>query len=382
MATFKGLSELKKRLSGMSARARALNGREIVVEEGELDAMKKQLADHVLHGTPLQTAPTHEADHTAEETPPKAFISHNRANKAEAEELARELRRNGVDAWFDKWEIGPGDSLVQKINEGLASAQLFVVLLSPEALNSKWVGAELDFGVVARINDTMKVVPVVVTTCEVPPLLKATKYLNWSSGLEDVVRQLADTAHGRWETRKPPVVVASGAPTKSIVPELSAYAFELVRRLVPCALESSTAWVGTGGLVEGLTITPTQLQDALEELEEAGCIEASFSLGSEDRLNLAMVQPRHEMLVVARRAGLLDFDPADDIEKVLAKVASEEAATGEELRDLGLSVVRVNWAAEGIAEQGLAQVTSVMGDEFTFVEISATRATRRWAATR
>jgi hypothetical protein len=109
----------------------------------------------------------------------------------------------------------PGDSLVEKINEGLASAEVFVVLLSPEALNSKWVGAELDFGVVARINDSLKVVPVVVTNCEVPPLLRALKYLNWSSGLESVVRELADVAHGRWETRKPPVVAASGAPPMS-----------------------------------------------------------------------------------------------------------------------------------------------------------------------
>lgn len=380
MAKLKGLAELTKRLAGMSARAKALNGRRVVVEEGQLDNMKKQLSAHILHGTPLPM--NHEPRPLASVTPPKAFISHNRANKAEAEQLALELRKNGVDAWFDKWEIGPGDSLVEKINEGLASAQLFVVLLSPEALDSKWVGAELDFGVIARINETMKVVPVLVTKCEVPPLLKATRYINWSDGLENAVRELTDVAHGRWETRKPPVIIAAGTAAPSADPGLSAYAFEIVKRLTPVALESSTAWVGSGGLVEGLTISPTQLGDALEELEEAGCIEVTYSLGSAGSLDLGMVRPQHEMLLVARRAGLLDFDPASDMDSILAKVVSEGSATGEELKELGISIVRINWAAEGIANQRLADVTSVMGDEFTFMEISATRATRRWAATR
>jgi hypothetical protein len=137
--------------------------------------------------------------------------------------------------------------------------------------------------------------------------------------------------------------------------------------------------VGTGGLVEGLSVTPTQLLDAIEELEEAGCIKASHSMGPEDRLDVAIVQPCHEMLRVAHRAGLLDFDPDGDIALVLAKVASEGAAVGEELVGLGLPAERVNWAAQGIADQGLADVALVLGGQFTFAEITATRATRRWA---
>jgi hypothetical protein len=48
------------------------------------------------------------SDGTSTKAAPRAFISHNRANKAQAEELARALRQTGVDAWFDAWEIGPG----------------------------------------------------------------------------------------------------------------------------------------------------------------------------------------------------------------------------------------------------------------------------------
>lgn len=390
MAKLKGLGELQKKIAAMAARAKALDGRQVVVPAGQLKDVKRKLSEHILHGTklPIETPRTPSAPApapssnalAAPSSPPKAFISHNRANKAEAEALARELRNNGVDAWFDKWEIGPGDSLVGKINEGLATAQLFVILLSPEALKSRWVGAELDFGVVARINETAKVVPVIVTACEVPPLLQATKYLNWSTGLEDVVRDLADVAHGRWVTRKPLVVVPAGAPATSPAPEVSAYAFEVIKRLLPLALESSTVSVVSGGLVEGLTISAEQFKDALEELEEARCISVSWSFGSENELDLGVVQPKPELLMVAHRGGLIDFDPDDDVRKVLVKVVSEGSVVGEELRNLGLSVERINWAAEAIDEQGLADVASVMGDDFTFVEISATRATKKWVA--
>lgn len=42
---------------------------------------------------------------------PKAFISHSSVDKEIAEQLATDLLSKGIDAWFDKWEIIPGDSL-------------------------------------------------------------------------------------------------------------------------------------------------------------------------------------------------------------------------------------------------------------------------------
>lgn len=48
----------------------------------------------------------------------KVFVSHASEDKERfVNEFATKLRVNGIDAWLDKWEMLPGDSLVDKIFE-------------------------------------------------------------------------------------------------------------------------------------------------------------------------------------------------------------------------------------------------------------------------
>jgi hypothetical protein len=55
---------------------------------------------------------------------PRVFLSHASEDKDRfVLPFARALRANGVDVWLDKWEILPGDSLVDKLfEEGLKGA--------------------------------------------------------------------------------------------------------------------------------------------------------------------------------------------------------------------------------------------------------------------
>ncbi|MCQ9427586.1 toll/interleukin-1 receptor domain-containing protein, partial [Pseudomonas sp. LJDD11] len=52
---------------------------------------------------------------------PKVFVSHASEDKDRfVLDFAKQLRANGIDAWLDKWEMLPGDSLVTKIfDEGI-----------------------------------------------------------------------------------------------------------------------------------------------------------------------------------------------------------------------------------------------------------------------
>ena len=61
---------------------------------------------------------------------PKVFISHAREDKERfVIDFASKLRANGVDAWLDKWEMLPGDSLVDKIfEEGIKEADSFIII--------------------------------------------------------------------------------------------------------------------------------------------------------------------------------------------------------------------------------------------------------------
>lgn len=47
----------------------------------------------------------------------KVFLSYRSADRAVVEEFAGWLRRDGLDAWFDHWEIAPGDDIVARMDE-------------------------------------------------------------------------------------------------------------------------------------------------------------------------------------------------------------------------------------------------------------------------
>lgn len=84
---------------------------------------------------------------------PTAFISHATEDKADfVLPFATALRKNGIEAWVDEWEIRAGDSLVQRIfEEGIRNADVIVVVLSKISTSKKWVREELDAALVKRI---------------------------------------------------------------------------------------------------------------------------------------------------------------------------------------------------------------------------------------
>ena len=93
----------------------------------------------------------------------KIFISHNKADKASARALAVLLVEQGVDVWFDEWELCPGDSIVGGIEEGLSNAGVFVLLWSKAAEASNWVGTEVRAFLRRRVDDDgLKIVPLMV----------------------------------------------------------------------------------------------------------------------------------------------------------------------------------------------------------------------------
>lgn len=59
------------------------------------------------------------------------FICHaSEAKEGFVRELAQQLIRNGASVFYDEYSIKLGDSLTQKINEGLQNANYGIVVLS------------------------------------------------------------------------------------------------------------------------------------------------------------------------------------------------------------------------------------------------------------
>lgn len=78
------------------------------------------------------------------------FISHASEDKdAIVRPLANALTALGLKVWYDEFALRIGDSLRQKIDRGLATSRVGLVVLSPSFIAKGWTNYELD-GIVTR----------------------------------------------------------------------------------------------------------------------------------------------------------------------------------------------------------------------------------------
>lgn len=78
------------------------------------------------------------------------FISHASDDKEEiVRSLAIALSNLGLEVWFDELTLKFGDSLRQKIDQGISNSRVGLVVLSPAFLAKGWTNHELD-GIMTR----------------------------------------------------------------------------------------------------------------------------------------------------------------------------------------------------------------------------------------
>lgn len=121
------------------------------------------------------------------------FLSHNHGDKDFVRQLARDLESHGVRYWLDEAEMKIGDSLIQKIREGIDSVDFFAVVLSPNSVEAPWVVNELDVAMNHQINGKpIKVLPILLKECELPGFLVGKLYGDFQNEVqyEDSFRTL------------------------------------------------------------------------------------------------------------------------------------------------------------------------------------------------
>jgi hypothetical protein len=84
---------------------------------------------------------------------PHVYLAHASEDKDSlARPLAERLMASGIEVWFDEWEIGAGDSLKRRMEQGLTDCTHFVVLLTAESIGKPWVETEIDTGFMKAVN--------------------------------------------------------------------------------------------------------------------------------------------------------------------------------------------------------------------------------------
>lgn len=90
---------------------------------------------------------------------PHAFLSYGQEDQALAQKIAEALEQNGIKTWWAEWEIGAGDSIRRKIDEGLANCTHFIVLLTPSSITRPWVNEEIDAAYMRKVAAKCRLIP-------------------------------------------------------------------------------------------------------------------------------------------------------------------------------------------------------------------------------
>jgi len=72
------------------------------------------------------------------------FLSHSSRDNKIVRPLAERLRKDGLQVWFDEWELRPGDNIPSKIEAGpqRKHSRVLVLSISAQAFGSDWTQLE------------------------------------------------------------------------------------------------------------------------------------------------------------------------------------------------------------------------------------------------
>src|SRR3954469_5773414 len=94
----------------------------------------------------------------------RVFISHSSLDHAVVErEIIVPLRQNGVQTWYSPDNVETAAEWETRIREGLRKCDWFLVVLTPQSVQSEWVKSEVDWALTEKKGC---VIPVLVETCD------------------------------------------------------------------------------------------------------------------------------------------------------------------------------------------------------------------------
>ncbi len=109
------------------------------------------------------------------DTMTQVFISYSRKDIAFARRLAGDLEQAGFNVWWDISDLKGGDDWVRFIPAAIDASQYFVVLLSPNSIQSEWVEKEYSYAIRLR----KKLIPAMIKPCDVPFSLHTINYVDF-----------------------------------------------------------------------------------------------------------------------------------------------------------------------------------------------------------
>lgn len=298
---------------------------------------------------------------------PRVFLSHASEDKERfVVPFATALRQKGIDVWLDKWEILPGDSLVDKLfEEGLRDADAVLVVISAVSVSKPWVRQELNTAIVNRIAKQTKVIPIVLDGSDVPEGLKS---LVWEP-IHDVSNfkpQLDRVVAAIFEHREKPVL---GRPPSYVaerqIPRLHQADTQVLRALYEDGIKRSHPfWEPQAFAAQFPDLGLDAFLDSIEILEEQGYIRIHRVLGGVAR-GIGALQPTLSGFMAFARAYLPEIE--DNIRTVGLAILNENLSAAKEIATAtGIAPFIVDNLLDLFAARGWVQISKSLADTHVF----------------
>lgn len=190
------------RFNATEKRRLALDRRLEVIEyeedpgHSQVGAFLHELASQVERG------PTVEAQTVRDSSDLTVFISHAMADREEVKTIETALIEHGYTPWVAATDLLPGGDIGQTISEGIAAAEVFVVVISQASMQSRWVQYEIQTAVLREADGRTFVIPIILGDIDPPSPFQNRLYLRLQPGfeadkLEPLLRSLARVKEGR-----------------------------------------------------------------------------------------------------------------------------------------------------------------------------------------
>ena len=140
--------------------------------------------------------------------PPRVFISYSRAQTPFVDRLADQLEDHGYPLWLDYQSLVPARPWFQQIVAGIDAADLVLLVVSKESINSKNVAPEWKHA--AQRNK--RIILVIFEAVTLPPELQGCEWVDVRAAYKGAFQQLIKCIEGSSPTQTPPPQAGFKAP--------------------------------------------------------------------------------------------------------------------------------------------------------------------------
>lgn len=119
------------------------------------------------------------------------FISYSHKDKEYAESISNMLSNEKYNVLSTSTEIHMGDNIIEKVTEGIKDADVYILLISHNSINSEWVMKEhtvIAFSQLPKIKK--RILPVLLDKVSPPSFLKNNLFFDMSETFEGKLQEL------------------------------------------------------------------------------------------------------------------------------------------------------------------------------------------------